>query len=900
MLITSVVLSNIKSYREARIEFQPGTNAISGENGAGKSTIIEAIGYALFDYNPYRKIENMIRHGETKGTMEVHFTGEDERRYQVVRSIRRKGGSAAYYLRDNLAGTKLADAGVDGKEGVLKAIRDHLLGSVPGGAAVDLPKLFNDVIGVAQGTIMAPFLETPAGRKTTFDPILGIEEFTRAQERARDVVKVIETTCGRLEREDAKLEGELTPLPDRIRELASLSERIETLEREVETVRIEFARVEQRRSELEGLERGIQEITLELKGLTGSLEGLRSMEESTMASLGSARRARAVVTESEPHHRAYLALEKERADLERKRSERDTLGNEEQTLKLREVKLRTALERLDEEISEAERELGSLPDLEGKVAQQGDLERRLNELENRLTRRKENSRHLERLREDRARNAISLAEIRSRIAGMKELEERVARLDGLRKERGSLDTRAAELKSALDHIRKSRCALESGTCPYFREPCPRITGTPSRLFGEEERELRTELGQIRERAGELDGAIRECVTAGEELGGMRELVGRVTALEEAIAGSDRDIADLERRIGEGPSPTEADALREERTALGDHRGELQRVRKVREGLPVLTRRREDGARELATSEARSRELALRLAAFDGLDQDRQRIDIERDRHRPGYESFQRHEQEAARVERIGEDLEGVRATMAALREKIGSVERRLHELEGSFHPEELRDARARYDLLNGRIGSLEGRIGDHREQWEKLEEERVRLESLLLEKENVERRLRVERFSLRLMEHIREVFRLAPDSLRKRYVEAISVDANTHFHELMGDNTLDLTWDESYGITMRSGRDVIEFQLLSGGQQMSAALAVRMALIRRFSGLRIAFFDEPTHNLDGERRDNLARAFYRITGFDQLFVISHDETFNTVIENTIAIGNRNGESMVLG
>ena len=75
--------------------------------------------------------------------------------------------------------------------------------------------------------------------------------------------------------------------------------------------------------------------------------------------------------------------------------------------------------------------------------------------------------------------------------------------------------------------------------------------------------------------------------------------------------------------------------------------------------------------------------------------------------------------------------------------------------------------------------------------------------------------------------------------------------------------------------------------------------AVRLALLTQVTDVRFAFFDEPTHNLDDERRDNLARSFYRITGFDQLFVISHDETFNTVIENTIGVHmNEMGESVV--
>ena len=55
MLITRVELENIKSYRQLAVDFRRGATAISGSNGAGKTTILEAIGYALFDYLPYNQ-----------------------------------------------------------------------------------------------------------------------------------------------------------------------------------------------------------------------------------------------------------------------------------------------------------------------------------------------------------------------------------------------------------------------------------------------------------------------------------------------------------------------------------------------------------------------------------------------------------------------------------------------------------------------------------------------------------------------------------------------------------------------------------------------------------------------------------------------------------------------------
>jgi exonuclease SbcC len=46
--------------------------------------------------------------------------------------------------------------------------------------------------------------------------------------------------------------------------------------------------------------------------------------------------------------------------------------------------------------------------------------------------------------------------------------------------------------------------------------------------------------------------------------------------------------------------------------------------------------------------------------------------------------------------------------------------------------------------------------------------------------------------------------------------------------------------------------------------------------------LDIAFFDEPTTNMDRPRRQQLAEAIGNLKSFRQLFVISHDDTFENM------------------
>src|SRR5947199_527442 len=86
MLITRIELENIKSYRHIAIDFRCGTTAISGSNGAGKTTVVEAMGYALFGYLPYSQ-DQFVREGEKDGKVLLYLIGRDDSAYTVERSF---------------------------------------------------------------------------------------------------------------------------------------------------------------------------------------------------------------------------------------------------------------------------------------------------------------------------------------------------------------------------------------------------------------------------------------------------------------------------------------------------------------------------------------------------------------------------------------------------------------------------------------------------------------------------------------------------------------------------------------------------------------------------------------------------------------------------------------------
>ncbi len=121
------------------------------------------------------------------------------------------------------------------------------------------------------------------------------------------------------------------------------------------------------------------------------------------------------------------------------------------------------------------------------------------------------------------------------------------------------------------------------------------------------------------------------------------------------------------------------------------------------------------------------------------------------------------------------------------------------------------------------------------------------------------------------------------------------------FREISGNAERTLKWTEDYGIILEEDGFERPFVNLSGGEQMAAALSVRLALLKQLSDVRLAFFDEPTTNMDAERRERLAEQISHITDrktFDQLFVISHDDTFEGYVDNVISVrGSENEQSL---
>ena len=317
MLIHSLTLENVKCYPQATIRFSPGTNTIVGHNGSGKTTILEAIGYALFDHLPYNQAD-FVREGQRSASVTVDFLSDyDERAYQVMRSC---GSSNVYRVLDPELAMKICE----GKADVMQFLRQHL-GIEPD---TDPGELFRNAVGVPQGSFTASFLATASARKAVFDPLLKVAEYRRAWERLREPLSLLSQRKSDQSEIISGLKGELNRLPTVQAEANALTTRISNAEVELRVAQTDLATAESARQAMETK----RERLLELQRITQIQQQAVAEQERALAAaqqrLTESEEAATTTEANRAGHEAYRVAQQDQRAVHERMAQRRELQEE--------------------------------------------------------------------------------------------------------------------------------------------------------------------------------------------------------------------------------------------------------------------------------------------------------------------------------------------------------------------------------------------------------------------------------------------------------------------------------------------------------------------------------------------------------------------------------------------
>ncbi|MGI8825390.1 MAG: AAA family ATPase [Chloroflexota bacterium] len=1012
MRITSLELENVKSYVRQRVEFTEGLNAVCGLNGSGKTTVLEAIGFALFDFLPYSQAA-FVREGEKSATIRIRLLAHDEREYEVVRRI---GAGPAYFVADAESGMRLVERGPN----VLEWMRAHALG-MEGGA--DLTCVFKNAVGVPQGLMTADFLQTGiTARKGIFDPLLRVEEYRNAYEYLRDTTSYLGNLAGTVREEMAHLEGETDCLPRLRSETADVQRQIQDSEFRLGRLAVEMAEVEARKAELDVLETRHREQDQQVATARCDVNRYLDLLRDRREAVERAQRAREIVRQVERGYRLVIGARGRLRELESERSERDALQARIAAVNATAKEVQGRLEGLRQQLEAARHAAQEADSLAESCRLQGETERELNDvarelhargmlemqmtkangefasLESLLAGTHERLRAAESAKGDAARfdevqkslqavvgsvaqlepSRRRLAEIRTEGASLRKQSDdldtgdrkRTAlgrRIEGLQGQASGVDelmAREQELRQELTGIRATieyqelargeltrlRCPLLDLTCPVVEADNAVLDGYDTRVASMLARttHVEAELSEVTRRLDRAKGAALEVQTLSVERAQLASIDQERARVTSELVRCRRQYLDLEALIqGERGLMDERDRLRGEivrlqeqarlaaiipelthqqthlRTQLEDVRENQRTFEKLSLEMEAMDEQRERLQQTLAAlGDPKTRQQLLRgiagretdlkhdleteqsllneqsqhmqsigrdLRRFEDLDSSLTKQRELEVLHAADHDSYLQHRDEADRLrerEVAAVDVEGLALSAQA---SLTAQERELAETSALYD-------RERHDGLREQHGSLDREraslTAERKLKMGDLDRRRVEIDR----REHQRRKLVTKRDELNeigrvagALAFVRDTLRAAGPAITETLLANISQTANDIFAEIMDDHAAELRWTRDYEVFVQRGAEERAFAQLSGGEQMAAALSVRLALLKEMSEIDFAFFDEPTQNMDGERRGNLAEQIRAIRGFEQLIVISHDDTFEQQTDNLVRL-----------
>ncbi|MBK8464998.1 MAG: hypothetical protein IPL32_04135 [Chloracidobacterium sp.] len=787
MHISKIELENIKSHISSTFEFSRGTTAITGENGAGKTTIIEAIAWTLFDLLEYKK-EDFVRRGAKKGSVRVTFESSlDEREYIVYRD-----SGAGYHVTDPRLNTRIADK----KEEVFRFLWQHL-GLEPG---TDLKSLFRQAIGVPQGTFTAIFLEGSTERKSAFDRLLKVEEYRQAAEKLRDTSRFLDQSILVIRESIARAEGELSRSETVTAEHDKIKEHSHKLNGEIEKIAAELADKQSRVKLLNEQEKQLTDLRSTLERRRSDKEKLEIIVQQAEAALARATEAATKIDKTRSHHEQHLTALRKLTELERERKHRDQLKSELAKTDAAIVNVKAEHRRHEQELNNIAAARKEIETLRAKAAEQLEIETETEDVRNKIAGSRNAVERLESInREIENKRSIYRTHREDVKANASDTQQAV-------EDNESFKRLGMELQKDVDGLKIKQKALEVDA---------------------------QQLGKYEQRYSELQSKLKALV----------DPAARIRVLEKSL------IREPELRTG-----------------LTNVESNLERL---------------ESERKLFIEQ---------LDDFKDFDKRWSQLTAERDATINAHRTFLANEGEASMLAGLKKELQVSNDKVAAAKTNLEKAQAAFASAAGGYDVErhkiersELLNAERRLAETHATFAAAKTREEQIAAELERFAAIRKSLQTEFKDKERLETVAETTAF-------IRDTLKEAAPRVARNYVYHVSLEANQMFREITGNGERTLKWTEDYSIVLEEDGYERPFQSLSGGEQMSAALSVRLAILKQMSDIRIAFFDEPTTNMDTERRENFAEQISRIKHFDQLFVISHDDTFDNYVDNVLSIG----------
>ncbi len=906
MLLKVLTLRNYRKYKNVCIEFPDGVIGIIGLNGVGKTTLVEAIGWALFGHHAARTTKELIKregsspHEACQVGLEFELGGDS---YRVVREM--SGKNLVPKARLVINGKQITS----NADEVTRFLEDKL--------GMDYQSFFTSIFA-RQKELNALSSMKAAERKKLMLRMLGIERIERSIQAIRDDKRG----------KEKKIEGIKTAIIDKDgrKKIDVFKTKLKALDKEKSALLPLIARIEAEteekqcavvatRQQLEH-ETAKYERYVELSNILGEkrsdLENTRKRIEDKERELAAliARKKRLIAIEHEETR--YFELEARKNELERLKElyQRKTELQKREKKTMEEIAHRTGvIRKLKQELSAykgVENELERYIQIRSELERQKELYQRKEELLSRKVR------ALQEVKQRESRLLQRKEERRLFEADVARLETVKGEIEVLRHDREGLHSAIGAYKAEILQIKRDMKANKEklvnietlgpgGQCPM----CERQLGTHydvliEKLKGElrnSEEKLYRLFSEYKTRKQELDAKNRMEKELTEQLKELEKRVNRKRVLDTEIEQGEQELNSWRTELKDilaDLKPLEGVVFDNDHyKAILERISELEKRVRAKNELEVKIAHEE---RELVRWQ---RELAhitndlkpVANVVFDINDYNTVIRDLKA--LEKVYREIISLKAEIKRIDAVKTDIQNLKDEERRIVGEIAELRKQVEAL--AFDKMAYVELKSRYERENEELNELKLKLVGKRNELDSLEREKERVQAdieeqkrLMDEKEREEEDI----LYLNLLEKIMGDFKVHMVGMIR---PMLSDYASDMLRRLTDGKYSKLELDENYNIYIYEEGTAYELSRFSGGEEDLANLCLRLAIsavVAERSAIQTHFIilDEIFGSQDVLRKRNIITALSELSKkFRQIILITHIEDIKDYMEYVLRV-----------
>lgn len=897
MIIESLHISNFKSHRDTRIEFDTGISIIIGGNGAGKSSILEAVSFALFKQHTSKRIEQLITIGQKRMSVEIQFTANG-RTYRVLRERTKTSSKAIMKIKEGGRFQSL----VSGDKQVTLEVQNLL--EMDG-------DLFLNAVYVRQGEIADLIDKTSSEKKQMIGRLLGIDSLEKAWKNLKVILDKYNERNIRLEGKIESFEDfetEFTVKKDRKRALAL---KIKDINLKREENIIESDLLHEKKEILDKRSMEFENANTLLKSKKDFQDQLEKSRKDLEGQLNEIILKEEEITRIEPRLKKLNVLKslaeksKELKVLQKDKKGIITILNDIERFE----KVLNENEQFYNEYSELDSEINNLQyakdQFEGSRMLIQQYTERKSKIEGKMKQSLKKIRDvLEKSNQVLGTSFASVEEFENHLSTFKpqleaQIREASDSIQDIKRELSNLQVKNENLEKPINELEqvKDQCPIcKSDITPQKREEL--LTDYQSEIEDNQEISgtLKVRLDELESKKRILDsqqsniqsinlGILKEYLKSGND---HQQEIDNINSSLQELQKKIVILENIEKDIQNNRSKLAAIKGNYEKylTALGsleslgdyeEHRARLDEInaaiRDLKKNISALMEIAGDSVEdlpgEIAYLEQLSREHQHLLGQVSQKESLIQRID-----------------ENQRQIREINEELDQIQKVIDDLNYNEEAHERVKNEWK--LKNEELMELSGQKQLLVGQLDQLSNSIQEIEQKLDSLKKYEKELKNL--------------KDFLKLLNIIRDLY--GKDGVQKdlRNISRPLIEEKTReLFERFNFEYSDVRLDEDYDVTIYGPSGESSLDMISGGEKIAVALALRLGITQVLSGgsLEMIMLDEPTIHLDAYRRQELIDLLKKMSIIPQMIIVTHDVDLEDAADNIMKIEKEDGVSFLV-